>query len=93
MPATGKNKRLSLTENHDVVLRLGKRNPDPLRTLYIMLTFTDIKLLIASQLVPNANSHHIPTRTRYQLVPHTNSYQIPTRTNQLVLSQLVPNSC
>ena len=34
---------------------------------------------IASQLVPNANSHHIRTRTRYQLVQ-----------GQLVLGQLVP---
>ena len=40
--------------------------------------------MIASQLVPNANSHHIPTRTRYQLVP---GQLVP---GQLVLSQLVP---
>ena len=28
--------------NHDVVLRLDKSDVDPLRTLYIMLTFTDM---------------------------------------------------
>ena len=40
--------------------------------------------LIASQLVPNANSYHMPTRTRYQLVP---GHFVP---GQLVLSQHVP---
>ena len=34
----------TLTVNHEVVLRLDEGDPDPLRTVYIMLTFTDIIL-------------------------------------------------
>ena len=44
MTATEKQTRLTITENHDVVLRLDKGEPDPLRTLYTMLTFTNMIL-------------------------------------------------
>ena len=42
MTATGEQKHLTLTETHDVLLCFDKGGPDPLRTLYLLLTFTDI---------------------------------------------------
>ena len=44
MTATWKQKRLTLTENHNVVLRLDNGDAGPLRTIHIMLTFTDMIL-------------------------------------------------
>ena len=37
-------KRLTLTENQDAVLRFDNGEPGPLRTLHIMLAFTDMIL-------------------------------------------------
>ena len=45
MTATGKQKLMTLTENHNVDLHFNKGGPDPLHTLYFMLTLIDIILL------------------------------------------------
>ena len=46
MTVTKKQKLLTITANHDVFLRLDKGDSDSLRPLCIMLTFTDIKLIV-----------------------------------------------
>ena len=44
MIATEKQKRLTLTENQDAVLLLDNGDPGALRTLHILLAFTDMIL-------------------------------------------------
>ena len=44
MTALGKHKRMTLTKNHNVVLRVDKGDPDPLLTPYIKLMSADMIL-------------------------------------------------
>ena len=62
---TGKQKFLTLTENHDVILRLDKGDPGSLSNFYIMLTFTDV---ILHRIIAKVNVLRYVMRTLFFLI-------------------------
>ena len=62
MTTTEKQKRLTITENQDAVLRLDNGDPGPLRTLHILLAFTD---MILHGKIANMNVFRYVLRTQF----------------------------